>query len=117
MERVTRESAVMMHFNRGRACEAILQKLGPFTRDACKFGLNPSPEKLMHLADLLKTAVPAPASRVPRRFFAFILLITGLVVPFWRLATPSRFPDSEEARAKLFVSSSLFYSKIKTDIP
>jgi len=52
----------------------------------------------MHLADPLKTAVPAPASsRVPRRFLAFVLLVIGLVaafgVPLYSLARHAMASD------------------------
>jgi exosortase C (VPDSG-CTERM-specific) len=57
-----------------------------------------SSEKVMHLADPLKTAVPEPASsRVPRRFLAFVLLVIGLVaafgVPLYSLARHAMASD------------------------
>jgi len=50
-----------------------------------------SEKKVMYLADLLKTPVPASeSSAVSRRFLAFVLLIAGLVaalgVPLYSLA-------------------------------
>src|SRR5438105_2221239 len=51
----------------------------------------------MHLADPLKTAMPAPASPVSRRFLAFVFLIAGLMaafsIPLYSLAKHAAHSD------------------------
>jgi exosortase C (VPDSG-CTERM-specific) len=70
----------------------------------------------MHLADPVKTAVPAPvSSRIPRRFLAFVLLIAGLMaafgVPLYSLALHAAHSNLHSYILLIpFVSAYLIYT-------